>query len=69
MEEGKVKTPSSDVSPAQSQLWLIDGEGKMFISTDAIDLSLIVNIKFSECSPAASRRTLHDSEMSQSRRL
>lgn len=69
MEEVKVKAPGSDVGPAQSQLWLIDEEGKMFISIDAIDLSLIVNIKISDCFPAASWRTLHDSEMSQSRRL
>lgn len=54
MEEGKVKTAGSDVSPAQSQLWLIDEEGKMFISTDAIDAALLVNIKISDCFPAAS---------------
>ncbi len=69
MEEVKVKAPGSDVGPAQSQLWLIDEEGQMFISTDAIDLSLIVNIKVSECFPAASLRTLHDSETLQSQRV
>lgn len=69
MEDVKVKAPGSDVGPAQSQLWLIDETGKMFISTDAIDLSLIVNIKISDCFPAASLRTLQDSETSQSPRL
>ncbi len=60
MEDIKVKTPGSDVGPAQSQRWLIDEEGKIFISTDAIEEAVRdrIKIKISDWCPAACCRNL-----------
>lgn len=47
MRKHSLKTPGAHLRPVQSQLWVIDKEGRMFISKAAVDASLIMRIKIS----------------------